>query len=125
MSEPLLYKNGVVKYKGKVLKDSRLLGLRGSWMNDLGYSYKDHWLIVFDDYIILGDQVKEHHSLHRLELIDKMSGVEFLGTTYNTISDVSKVDVKITVNGVEWDHDILKEQIKNRLHHNIRSLLEN
>ncbi len=102
-SEPLFYKNGVVKFKGKELKDSRLLGLRGNWVNELGFSdYHNQWLIVFDDYIVLGDQVREHHSRHRSDLIDKMSEVVFLGTTYNDPVEILNSDVRVTVNGVQW-----------------------
>ena len=117
-SEPLLYRNGVVKFMGREIESDALGPVRGNWINELN-KFGDQWLIVFDDFMVLGDQVKEHDSRKYRK---SLAGVEFLGTRYNTLADVDDARVKVFINGREWVDQSLIKQIKSRLRYKIKGM---
>ena len=118
-NEPLLYKDGVIKFRGKEIKSESLASVRGDWLN--GMSNTGHccelWMVVFDDYIILGDQVREHNSrdLKKWLIKEHFTGVEFLGTRYKDPEEIFGSDVKIIVNGQSYYDSNALLAVKNNL----------
>ena len=122
-SEPMLYKGGLIKFRGKEIVSDSLASVRGDWINgmpDAGHCC-DLWMVVFDDYIILGDQVREYNSRCLKEWLIKehFTGINFLGTRYTDPEEIFNSDVRITVNSVQWaDIDALcsvKNMLRNAL----------
>jgi hypothetical protein len=121
---PLLYKDGVVHFAGRTFNDRSLQELRRDWVNELG-KFLDEWLIVFDEHIIIGDQTRKHDSVFRASMTKEMSGVEFLGKSYNNVEELKDVPISVYVDGVHWNDSTIESLIKGKIKLQLEELLAN